>query len=130
MADAACIAANVARLRLDRGLTQDQLVARAGISRTALGKIERGTVVPQPLRGASVELQAGSSMVLNRHHTPPARGMGHGRGLHRGGAARIDAGDGGGQDDHRSRGRGGVKIAPRPRRLDSRVSRSFGCVPH
>ena len=45
-------------------------------------------------------------MVLNRHHTPPARGTGHGRGLHRGGADRIDAGDGGGQDDHRSHGRG------------------------
>ena len=47
MADAACIAANVARLRLDRGLTQDQLAARAGISPTALGKIECGTVVPR-----------------------------------------------------------------------------------
>ena len=47
MADAACIAANVARLRLDRRLTQDQLAARAGISRMALGKIERGTVVPR-----------------------------------------------------------------------------------
>ena len=47
MADAACIAANVARLRLERRLTQDQLAARAGISRMALGKIERGTVVPR-----------------------------------------------------------------------------------
>ena len=47
MADAARIAANVARLRLERRLTQDQLAARAGISRMALGKIERGTVVPR-----------------------------------------------------------------------------------
>ena len=47
MADAACIAANVARLRLERRLTQDQLAARAGISRMALEKIERGTVVPR-----------------------------------------------------------------------------------
>ena len=47
MADAACIAANVARLRLDRRLTQGQLAARAGISRAALGRIERGAVVPR-----------------------------------------------------------------------------------
>ena len=42
------IAANVARLRLDRGLTQEKLAERAGISRIALGKIERGAVVPRP----------------------------------------------------------------------------------
>lgn len=42
-----CIAANVARLRLDRQLTQEQLAERAGISRVALGKIERGAVVPR-----------------------------------------------------------------------------------
>ena len=47
MTDAACIAANIARLRLDRRLTQDQLAAKAGISRVALGKIERGAVVPR-----------------------------------------------------------------------------------
>lgn len=47
MTDAACIAANVARLRLDRRLTQDQLAARAGISRVALGKIERGAAIPR-----------------------------------------------------------------------------------
>ena len=47
MTDAGCIAANVARLRLDRRLTQDQLAARAGISRAALGRIERGAVVPR-----------------------------------------------------------------------------------
>ena len=41
------IAANVARLRLDRGLTQEKLAERAGISRIALGKIERGAVVPR-----------------------------------------------------------------------------------
>ena len=34
-------------LRLDRQLTQEQLAARAGISRLALGKIERGAVVPR-----------------------------------------------------------------------------------
>ena len=47
MTDAGCIAANVARLRLDRQLSQDQLAARAGISRAALGRIERGAVVPR-----------------------------------------------------------------------------------
>ena len=47
MPDDAQIGANVARLRLDRGLTQQRLAARAGISRLALGKIERGVVVPR-----------------------------------------------------------------------------------
>ncbi len=47
MPDGACIAANVARLRLDRQLTQEELAAKAGLSRVALGKIERGAVVPR-----------------------------------------------------------------------------------
>ena len=41
------IAANIARLRLDRQLTQEELAKKAGLSRIALGKIERGTVVPR-----------------------------------------------------------------------------------
>ena len=47
MADGAYIAANVARLRLDRQLTQEELAAKAGLSRMALGKVERGAVVPR-----------------------------------------------------------------------------------
>ena len=47
MADEAVIAANVARLRLDRQLTQENLAAKAGLSRVAIGKIERGSVVPR-----------------------------------------------------------------------------------
>ena len=42
-----CIATNLARLRLDRELTQAELASTAGLSRIAVGKIERGTVVPQ-----------------------------------------------------------------------------------
>ena len=42
-----CIAANVARLRLDRQLTQAGLAGKAGLSRVAVGKIERGEVIPQ-----------------------------------------------------------------------------------
>lgn len=41
------IAENVARLRLDRQLTQAALAERAGLSRLALGKIERGVVLPR-----------------------------------------------------------------------------------
>ncbi len=41
------IAANIARLRLDQQLTQEDLAQRAGLSRVTLGKIERGTVVPR-----------------------------------------------------------------------------------
>ena len=43
----ATIAANIARLRLDRQLTQENLAAKAKLSRVALGKIERGSVVPR-----------------------------------------------------------------------------------
>jgi len=42
-----CIAANVARLRLYGELTQAELARRAGVSRVAVGKIERGEVEPQ-----------------------------------------------------------------------------------
>lgn len=47
MPESSCIAANVARLRLDRQLTQEEFAAKAGLSRVALGKIERGAVVPR-----------------------------------------------------------------------------------
>ena len=47
MTDETAIAANVARLRLDRRLTQEELATKAGLSRVSLGKIERGTVVPR-----------------------------------------------------------------------------------
>ena len=47
MVDGACIAANVARLRLDRGLTQEEMAGKAGLSRLALGRIERGAAVPR-----------------------------------------------------------------------------------
>ena len=47
MAGEATIAANIARLRLDRQLTQENLAAKAKLSRVALGKIERGSVVPR-----------------------------------------------------------------------------------
>lgn len=47
MTDEAFLGANVARLRLDRQLTQEGLAEKAGISRVALGKIERGAVIPR-----------------------------------------------------------------------------------
>ena len=47
MAGISSIAANVARLRRDRGLTQEEVAAQAGMSRLALGKIERGAVSPR-----------------------------------------------------------------------------------
>ena len=57
MTDGACISANVARLRLDRGLTQEGLAMKAGLSRLALGRIERGVVVP---RGSTLQGLAGA----------------------------------------------------------------------
>ena len=47
MADGVCIAANLARLRLDKDLTQGDLALDAGLSRVALGRIERGAVLPR-----------------------------------------------------------------------------------
>lgn len=47
MRDSECLAANVARLRRDRQLTQAELAEKAGLSRVALGKIERAAVVPR-----------------------------------------------------------------------------------
>lgn len=49
MVEESCVPANVARLRLDRGLTQAQLAEKAGLSRVAVGKIERGVVYPRTL---------------------------------------------------------------------------------
>lgn len=45
--DRAVVAANVARLRTERDISQEQLAQRSGISRITLGKIERGDVVPR-----------------------------------------------------------------------------------
>ena len=47
MADGVCIAANLARLRLDKALTQEDLALKADLSRVAFGRIERGAVVPR-----------------------------------------------------------------------------------
>ena len=41
------VGANLARLRLDRGLTQEALADKAGLSRFALGQIERGYARPR-----------------------------------------------------------------------------------
>jgi len=46
---------NLARLRLDRDVSQDEVASKAGISRLALGKIERGEVMP---RAATLEALA------------------------------------------------------------------------
>ena len=63
-----CIAANVARLRLDQQLTQEQLAARAGMSRMALGKIERGAVVPRA--GTLTHLAAALAVPVGELVTP------------------------------------------------------------
>ena len=47
MAHGTAVAANLARLRLNSGLTQEGLALKAGLSRLALGRIERGAAVPR-----------------------------------------------------------------------------------
>ena len=42
-----CVGANLARLRLDRGLSQAALAEAVGVSRTAVRQTERGMVVPR-----------------------------------------------------------------------------------
>ena len=68
MDDGGCIAANVARLRLDRRLTPGQLAAKAGISRVALGKLERGAMVPRA--GALADLAAALGVPVGELVTP------------------------------------------------------------
>ena len=68
MDNGGCIAANVARLRLDRQLTQGQLAGKAGISRVALGKIERGAVVPRA--GTLADLAAALEVPVGELVTP------------------------------------------------------------
>ncbi len=70
MSDGEAIAASVARLRLDRRLTQAGLAERAGLSRIAVGKIERGTVVP---RAATLEALARALDVPLRELIVPVR---------------------------------------------------------
>lgn len=47
MTDEARIGANLARLRRDRDLTQEELAKKAGLSRVTVGKAERGTALPR-----------------------------------------------------------------------------------
>ena len=70
MADEAHIAANIARLRLARQLTQVELAGKAGISRVALGKIERGVVVP---RAGTLALLAKTLAVPTSELVTPVR---------------------------------------------------------
>lgn len=64
------IAANVARLRLDRRLTQASLAERARLSRVAIGKIERGAVLP---RARTLAALAGALGVPVRDLVIPVR---------------------------------------------------------
>ena len=47
MTDKPRIGANLARLRLDRDMTQEALAKIAGVSRVTVGKVERGTSLPR-----------------------------------------------------------------------------------
>ena len=42
-----CVGANLSRLRVDRGLTQAALAEKVGVSRSLVGRTERGRVVPR-----------------------------------------------------------------------------------
>jgi Zn-dependent peptidase ImmA (M78 family)/transcriptional regulator with XRE-family HTH domain len=62
------IATNLARLRTDRGLSQAELAAKAGLSRLTLGKIERGEVMPRS--GTLSDLAEGLRVDLGQLVTP------------------------------------------------------------
>lgn len=61
---------NLVRLRQDRRLTQAQLAERAGLARTAVGRIERGQAGP---RGATLSKLAGALDVPVAHLVRPVR---------------------------------------------------------
>lgn len=42
-----CVGANLSRLRVDRGFTQAALAEKVGVSRSLVGRTERGRVVPR-----------------------------------------------------------------------------------
>ena len=65
-----CIAANLSRLRQDRDLTQEGLARKAGLSRVAVGKIERGEVLPQ---GRTLDALAKALGVPGRELVTPVR---------------------------------------------------------
>ena len=67
------IAANLARLRAASGFTQNQLAGAAGLSRLALGRIERGLVTP---RAATLERLALALGVPLEALVSPARRLG------------------------------------------------------
>src|SRR5262245_14826171 len=62
MTDDQTIAANVARLRMDAGLSQGELADAAGLSRLAIGKIERAEVIPRPDTLADIARALGVSI--------------------------------------------------------------------
>ena len=66
----ASVPGNIARLRLDRQLTQASLAKLAGLSRVALGKIERGVVLP---RARTLAALAGALGVPVRDLVTPVR---------------------------------------------------------
>ena len=86
-ADGACISANVARLRLDRGLTQEEVAVQAGLSRLALERIERGSVVPRASTPNTLAkaLMALVGELVTPVRPPPASGSGPRRKCVRGG---------------------------------------------
>lgn len=61
MGNGKAIGQNVARLRLDREVSQERLASGAGISRLTLGKIERGEVVPRAVTLEALAKALGSS---------------------------------------------------------------------
>ena len=60
--ETSCIRENLLRLRLDRELTQAQLAAKAGLSRAAVGRIERGEVIPKTLTLAALAVALRTSL--------------------------------------------------------------------
>lgn len=63
---AGALAENLRRLRLERGLTLEQLALQSGVSRAMISKIERGTAVPTAtvLGKLSAGLSVGLSVLI------------------------------------------------------------------
>ena len=73
--ETSCIRENLLRLRLDREWTQAQLAARAGLSRAAIGQIERGEVIPKILTLAALAVALRTSLGDLALPVRPLRGV-------------------------------------------------------
>ena len=56
------VAENVCRLRAKKGMTQQELADKVGVSRPMIGQIERGSKIPSVVLGRDIAVALGVSV--------------------------------------------------------------------